>query len=93
MDFLPDLYVTDTMVNAMFVLSAVGHKETVYDVLDLFCTQKVPNVWCAEWMEGFNSDGKRSKNKCVSVVHCEMLKEGFALQSQNTAGSAPQKTY
>lgn len=68
------------MVNAMFVLSAVGHKETVYDVLDLFCIQKVPNVPCAEWMEGFNStrDGTRSKNKPVSVVHCEMLKECFA---------------
>lgn len=81
------------MVNAMFVLSAVGHKETVYDVLDLLCVQKVPNVLYAEWMQGFNSNGKRSKNKCVSVVHCEMLKEGFAFQSQNTAGSAPQKTY
>jgi hypothetical protein len=40
MDFLPDLYVTDTTVNAMFVLSAVGHKETVYNVLELFLYTK-----------------------------------------------------
>ena len=77
----------------MFLLSAVGHKETVYDVLDLFCIQKVPNVLRADWMEGFKSNGKRSKNKCASVFHREMLKEGFAFQSENTAGSAPQKTY
>ena len=40
-------------------------------------------------MEGFKSNGKRSKNKCASVFHREMLKEGFAFQSENTAGSAP----
>lgn len=48
MDFLPDLYVTDTVVNAMFALSAVGHKEMVYDVLDFFIhteSSKRPVGW------------------------------------------------
>jgi hypothetical protein len=53
------------MVNAMSFLSAVGYKEILGNV---------PNVWSFQGMEGFNLNGISSKSKYVSVIHCETFK-------------------